>query len=152
MRITLDEWPAKLTELANQIHLRWPWLHTSYYHHTLSLETTTPSHISGSVDLKSASGSKMFLKPEVNLSSGPALAGDLSDAEAALQCYRTVLDALHFASAFLGNLEVHFELPCSTCGGSGKVSEKNIVRGRSKVVGEPRDCPTCGGSGKAPTP
>jgi hypothetical protein len=153
-RITMEEWPQRLTDLGTQVSARWPWLKVkvSPVSGGLDIEIQDGPRMSGSVDLRLEGGmaGTRHMRANVAVGSAPALMGSLSEIEVGVQNYRTLLDALHFCVCQLEGLEIWLadELPCSTCRGTGKTREERIIKGSRKPIAEHVDCHTCGGTGK----
>lgn len=151
-RITLDQWPKRLEALAVLIGQRWPWLSLSLSNDALHVDEQEVSSVSASVALVfvNTKGHR-HLAPAAQITGGGGLIGTLSEVEAGLQSYRAILDALHFAVAQLGNLEVYADgVPCPHCGGTGEIRETVVRKGR-REKGKPVKCPRCDGTGKEPT-
>jgi hypothetical protein len=133
--ITLSEWDEMLLALQESLTLRWP---------ALKVEAGLQSglHLStggakGAVDIRGGHGLEaLSMQPHVSVTSGATLLGDLSDVEAGLYEYRTLLDALHWLRASTSHVTIWGDdaCPCDHCGAKGD------NRGTK--------CETCDGKGK----
>ena len=138
--LTQKEWKERLPKLGVEINKRYPSLAVEVNPECgeIQLRTTDPNSrwtevCSGVIDLRSKRTPHCHV--HVAVTSGAALAGELSQVELGVAEYKTMLKALHYLKANTGHLSIwgEGECPCDYCGETGKLFNK--------------DCPDCEGKG-----
>lgn len=143
--ITLTDWTAVIVKLAADVAPRCPGVESTpskawdvdeggheHEDHEVALSTEC---CTGRLSLQGKHEDKtLFWVPRINIGSGRSLNGSLSQVEAGLFEYRSVLDGLHYLKAATDGYRIFpdGECPCDHCAATGTTRDGKCKRCEGK--------------------